>query len=296
MVWGCAPVDGSPVADIPGAVHRFGEAGGTRWHWYEAGSGEPLVLVHGMPQSAYAWRHQIAAFAGRYRVIAVDLKGFGLSGKADGDYSVAAIAGELAELLEVAGVGRMRLVGHDWGGMVAARLAGERPDKIVAYAHVAAPIDMLDLARWPDYRDFHNDPDYVAGFLRSADVFVTRIFETTMADVAALSPEELQRHIDEFGRSGVRHAVGHWFRDLELDRRGRLGERSRADWAAMSFPVAVLVGDRDLQAPLELYLGAESTIPGFAGLVVIDDAGHYPAEEQPRRFSEALEALFGPHD
>lgn len=293
LIAGCAPdpTDGEPVEGVAGAVHGFAFVDTRRWHWIEAGQGPPLVLVHGMPESAYAWRDQLTAFSSEYRVIAVDLRGFGLSDKADGDFTVGAMARGLARLLDAAGVETMRLVGHDWGGMVAARLAGEHPDRVLAYAHVAAPIDSLDLGRWPDYRDFHDDPTFVAGFLRSPDVFVTRIFESTMVDIGVLAPEELERHIREFGRSGVRQAVGYWFRDLELGEGGTLGASALPGWRAMRFPVAVLVGDRDLQAPLEIYLGAEALIPGYRGLVVIDGAGHYPAEEQPERFNAALARL-----
>jgi len=266
--------------------------GTIRWHWIEAGSGPALVLVHGMPETAFAWRHQLTAFAPSYRVIAVDLPGFGLSDKRDGDYSVAAIAAWFGMLLQQVAPGPIRLVGHDWGGMVAARYAGEHPDRIVAYAHVAAPLTRLDLGRWPDYRDFHDDPGHAAGFLRDPEVFVRRIFDATVANTAALTESDLQRHIEEFGRSGVRHAVGYWFRDLDIASDGELGPSVMADWSAMTWPVQVIVGDRDLQAPLEAYLGAGGLMPDYRGLVVIDDAGHYPAEEQPQQFNQALEALF----
>ena len=68
-------------------VHRFETAGGSRWHWAEMGDGDPVVLLHGIPESWMCWKHQMPALATQFRVLAFDLKGYGRSDKADGDYT-----------------------------------------------------------------------------------------------------------------------------------------------------------------------------------------------------------------
>ena len=68
-------------------VHRFETAGGIRWHWAEMGDGDPVVLLHGIPESWMCWKHQMPALATQFRVLAFDLKGYGRSEKADGDYT-----------------------------------------------------------------------------------------------------------------------------------------------------------------------------------------------------------------
>ena len=171
----CGPADGDPEPLVPGAVHRFETVGEERWHWVESGSGPALVVLHGFPESWYAWSELVETMASDFRVLAIDLKGAGLSSTSDGDYSVAAMANELAALLEQIGVDRFYLAGHDWGGLVGARLAGEHPQRVIAYAHVSAPVERYDLSRMPDLRDLHNRsrigdrPDVERRAVRKAD-------------------------------------------------------------------------------------------------------------------------------
>lgn len=289
----CAPADGAPVVEIDGAVHRFAQVGSSRWHYLEAGVGEPVVLLHGMPESSWAWREQIPVLARDYRVIVPDLRGFGLSDKPEGDYAFATLARELAELLNLIDAPRFRLVGHDWGGLIGARLASDHASRIVAYVHVSAPLLRYDLTRWIDYRDFFDAPEHAAGFLRSADVFVSRLFDTSLhGGLEAMPLERRERHVDEFARSGVRDVVGRYFRDMELGDDWSLGDTMRADWSLMTFPVLIVIGDRDYRVPSEVFRHADEHIPGFDRLVIIDDAGHYPAEEKSEGFTAVVQEFF----
>jgi pimeloyl-ACP methyl ester carboxylesterase len=102
---------------VDGVEHRDIDLGGLRLHVAEAGEGEPLVMVHGWPQHWYIWRKLIPELAGRYRVICPDLRGFGWSDAPPGRYEKETLARDLLRLLDVLGLDRVRLVGHDWGGL-----------------------------------------------------------------------------------------------------------------------------------------------------------------------------------
>ena len=65
------------------------------WHYVEAGHGEPIVFLHGIPDSWYQWHHQMAALAKTHRCIAVDLKGYGQSDKSPGDYRHEGVAEQM---------------------------------------------------------------------------------------------------------------------------------------------------------------------------------------------------------
>ncbi|MGH8446687.1 MAG: alpha/beta fold hydrolase [Solimonas sp.] len=103
-------------------------------HYVEAGSGPPLVLVHGLGGSHLDWEHQIAHFSRRFRVIAPDLRGFGDSGSGRRVYSIRRLARDVAGLLAQLGIDRFLLIGHSMGGAVAQQLAldgGGRVQKLV---------------------------------------------------------------------------------------------------------------------------------------------------------------------
>src|SRR2546427_2461709 len=107
------------------------EIEGTGIHYVERGSGPALVLIHGFGGHTYSFRHQIPAFAADYRVVAVDLKGFGYSEKPrNSDYSLTWQAGMVAKLMEALGIARADVVGHSMGGEVAMRLAAAYPEKV----------------------------------------------------------------------------------------------------------------------------------------------------------------------
>ena len=79
---------------------------------------EPLVLLHGWPQHWYAWRRLIGPLSERYRVICPDLRGFGWTDAPAGSYEKSELAADVIALLDVLGLERVRLAGHDWGGFV----------------------------------------------------------------------------------------------------------------------------------------------------------------------------------
>ena len=80
-------MDYTAIVDESKLGHHEIRAGDLNWHWVEMGNGDPLVLLHGIPESWYCWRYQFAPLAEQFRVIAPDLKGYGRSAKRDGDYT-----------------------------------------------------------------------------------------------------------------------------------------------------------------------------------------------------------------
>jgi haloacetate dehalogenase len=114
---------------------RDGATAGTTIHARIGGSGPPLLLLHGYPQTHVMWHRVAPALAERFSVICPDLRGYGDSGKPASDpghsvYSKRATAQDMVELMTALGHQRFRLVGHDRGGRVAHRLALDHPDRV----------------------------------------------------------------------------------------------------------------------------------------------------------------------
>jgi haloalkane dehalogenase len=104
--------------------------GGRRVAFVDYGSGSPVVFIHGIPSWSYTFRRQIIALAGRYRVVAPDLLGFGASDGAPRGASFVEQADMVEDLLAMLDLGRIRLVLHDWGGPIGLRWAARHPERV----------------------------------------------------------------------------------------------------------------------------------------------------------------------
>jgi pimeloyl-ACP methyl ester carboxylesterase len=124
---------------VPGVTHRFAQAGDVRLHVAEAGSGPPLMLVHGWPQHWWAWRKLIPTLAQKYRVLAVDLRGWGWSDAPPGRYEKQTFADDLLALLDAEEIETVTILGHDWGGYVSFLLAMDHPERVAGLTALDIP-------------------------------------------------------------------------------------------------------------------------------------------------------------
>jgi pimeloyl-ACP methyl ester carboxylesterase len=109
---------------------QFMNAGDIRLHAVIGGSGPPLLLVHGWPQTWYAWRMVMPTLARDFTVIAVDQRGRGLSDKPRGNYDAATLANDLVGLMDTLGYKRFALFGTDVGMPIAYALAADHPERV----------------------------------------------------------------------------------------------------------------------------------------------------------------------
>ncbi len=126
---GCVSFHPGPLPGEPEDA-TFAKVNDTRVHYIDVGQGPPVVLVHGFAASLDTWKPIIPVLAKHHRVIALDLKGFGWSGRPSGDYSPEAEADLVWSLLDQRGVGRAAIVAHSWGSSVALAMALEHPDRV----------------------------------------------------------------------------------------------------------------------------------------------------------------------
>ena len=249
-------------------------------HRVEAGSGEPLVFLHGVGGDSASWAPQIEAFSAGYRAIAWDMPGYGPSLPLD-RMSFPALAGSLLDLLDRLGLDRVHLVGHSMGGMVAQEFAALRPERVATLVLSAtspafgrpdgefqkrfveariAPLDngltMADLA-----------DEMVATMLGpSSDPAGTAIARRSMAGV----PEATYR-------AAIACLV-------TFDRRDAL--------AGYRMPVLVLAGETDTNAPAPMMEKMAHRIPG-AEYVCMAGTGHLGNLENPAAFNRAVGSFLG---
>jgi pimeloyl-ACP methyl ester carboxylesterase len=127
---------------VPSVTERTVRVNGIDLHLAEAGPGDgpPVVLLHGFPDSWKLWRHQVEALAAAgHRVLAPDLRGFGETTRppAVKDYKLRTLVTDVTGLLDLLGIDRAAVVGHDWGAALAWRVAMFAPDRVERLAVVS---------------------------------------------------------------------------------------------------------------------------------------------------------------
>src|SRR6516165_9171201 len=145
----------SPTPEGPGSVSgapnlpagftdtftsRYIDTGDLRQHVVTGGEGPPLLLVHGWPQTWYAWRMLMPALARDFSVVAVDQRGIGLSDKPQDGYDTADLVSDLAALMDALGHRRFALYGTDVGMPIAYALAADHPDRVDRLIVSEAPL------------------------------------------------------------------------------------------------------------------------------------------------------------
>jgi len=128
---------------VSGPAQRIVETNGIRLNIAEQGSGPPVILCHGFPESWYSWRHQLSALAeAGFHAVAPDMRGYGKSDRPEAidQYSILHLIGDLVGLLDAIGAPTAVIVGHDWGAAIAWQAARLRPDRFRAVASLSVPL------------------------------------------------------------------------------------------------------------------------------------------------------------
>jgi haloacetate dehalogenase len=186
-------------------------ANGIRQFYLEAGAGPPVVLLHGFPETSFAWRFQIPALAPHYRVIAPDLRGYGETDKPSKGYDKRTIAHDIVELLNSLGVGRVALVGHDRGARVATRLAKNHPsvvDRLVVMDNVPTRIVAREMnakvAREYWFFMFHLVPDLPEALIAGReDIWLRHFFSNWCYDPMTISGEAFETYVKAYSAPGA---------------------------------------------------------------------------------------------
>ena len=291
LALGSCGLSAGDAADGPYA--RLGPAEAPVKLYYEdAGSGPPLLLIHGFGASTYTWRHVAPALAETHRVIAVDLKGFGQSDKPfDDRYSVFDQAELLAQLIEEKDLRNLTLVGHSFGGGIALLLALEADQRLKGRI---ARLVLLDSIAYPQN---------IPVFFRLLDVplvsqlgvrMVPPAVQTRVAlkiaylDDSKIDPEEVETYAAPLKTAAGKHAIIHSARQIVPEDIAKLSER----YKTIALPTLILWCDHDRIVPLEVGLKLRRTLPNST-LRLIDGCGHMPQEEQPASTLELLRGFLG---
>jgi len=265
--------------------------------------GEPILLLHGFPESHRTWRYVVPDLARDFRMIAPDQRGFGASDKPQEveAYRTDRILEDLIALADALSLQRFTLVGHDWGGAVAWLAALRHPDRLSRLVIVNAPHPLVFQKSLFDDPAQRAASQYISAFRNplmehgieamGLETFFSKTF-ANHADVSLLSDEERQAYLDDWARPGALTAMLNWYRASEIVV-PKVGEEAQAPlWTKLPFPTIkvptlVLWAMHDT-ALLPVQLDGLHDLVEDLRIITIPDAGHFVPWEQPKTISAAI--------
>ncbi len=241
----------------------------------ERGAGESLVLVHGHPFDRSMWSPQAEALSSDFRVIAVDLPGYGASPQRSEVMTMRAFADAVVELLDQLAVERSIVIGLSMGGLVAMELGLEYPNRVNGLVLAATTADPA-AADEAEIRAATARVALERGMLPLAAAMIVELFGPKAACDRALVLKLFEMMLST-SPAGAAAAL-----------RGRA---ERPDYStllrSLSVPALVISGDHDTHSPEPVIRRLLEALPSPA-LVRCHDSGHLPNLEEPERFNEAV--------
>jgi pimeloyl-ACP methyl ester carboxylesterase len=280
---------------VAAVAHRYIETARLGIHVAEAGSGPPLVLLHGWPQHWYAWRKVIPLLAGSHRLICPDLRGFGWTAAPADGYRTTDLAADLAALLDALGLDRVDLIGHGEGGRVAFELGLDQPVRVRRLMTLGAMHPYPSLRRLAPHawRYWWTPLVETSGLgrrvIRQVPAVTRTVLRASAAIPAALSAtaaEEFVASVREPARARASERLMHEFAYHEMIPALLGANRSRR----LRVPALMLNGEADPLIPARA-LGGSGPFADDLRVQVIPGAGHLLAEECPELVAAAAQAF-----
>lgn len=265
------------------ATHHFADLDDVTLHYLSAGTGFPVVLLHGIPQTSYEWRYVVPQLAKDYRVIAPDLRGLGDSSRPATGYDKKTVSNDVWRLLQSLGIDSFYLVGHDWGGPTAFSLAAQHPEAVkkLAILDVAIPGDGADFSqggrRW-HHALFRTLDLPEALFQGREHLVINWLFENYGHRPNCISEEDRQEYLRTYVKPGAMRAMYSFYRALPQDAEDNqlLLQRN----GKLRMPVLALGGAKGFGRGMETMESLRRVAENVRG-GLIPDSGHWVTEEQP---------------
>jgi len=277
---------------------RYIDTGELRQHAVIGGDGPPLLLVHGWPETWYAWRLLMPALARDFQVVAVDQRGIGLTGKPAGGYDTGTLAGDLVALMDALGHERLAVVGHDTGFAVSYALAADHPDRVdrVALAEIpgspgTAPSPPVFVPGPINDRLWHipfNRVDKVPEQLVEGREDVFFGYEFAIQAGKKLPDDVVDYYVRILSNPDALPGSFGFYRGLDTT----IAQDEQRKTRRLTMPVLAIGGAASFG---EHVADAMKLVADDVQSLVIPDTGHWVAEEAPEEMLAALTVFLAPY-
>jgi pimeloyl-ACP methyl ester carboxylesterase len=278
---------------------HYVDVGDLRLHAVTGGEGPPLLLVHGWPQTWYAWRMLMPALARDFSVIAVDQRGIGLSGKPQEGYDTGTLARDLVALMDALDHPRFALYGTDTGMPIAYALAADHPDRVERLVVSEAPLPgispspplllppPLNARLW--HLTFNQLPDINEQLVTGReDIFFGAEFDAS-AGIRKLPPEVVKYYVDTLAASpdALRGSFGIYRAFPAI-----IAQNEQRKTRRLTLPVLAVGGE---QSAGEGPGNTMKLVADDVQTMVLPGSGHWVAEQAPDELLTVLTAFLAPY-
>lgn len=273
LISGCAPSDQSIRDKYAGGESKFIDIDGLRVHYRDEGTGPVLLCLHGVQSSLHTWDGWTKALSNKYRIIRIDLPGWGFTGPSNFGYKADKTTEFLKKFIDALGIKKAYLAGNSYGGFVSWNFAKNYPD-------IVEKLILIDAAGYPF----------------KSPLIVTLLSTPVIRDISAMiSPKFVVAHFvrDVYGdKSKVTQAtIDRYYSLMMYD--GNRKESVKFMVQAREFlekepvgvntikaPTLIMWGKKDAWIPLDVMERFKKDMP-HARVILYDGAGHIPMEEIP---------------
>jgi pimeloyl-ACP methyl ester carboxylesterase len=246
--------------------------------------GRPVLLLHGFPQAAVSWEHQVAVLGGQgYRAVAPDQRGYspGVRPETVAEYGMSELVGDVLAIAGELGWGRFDLVGHDWGAAVAWWTAWDHPDRLrtltaVSMPHPGAlaealrtdPDQQLRSQYLQDWRARGTERQMLADNAEA----LRRMFEWKVP------PSRVDEYVQRMSEPGALTAALNWHRASRAG--GKIGK--------VEVPALYVWSTEDVAFGSTAALDTENWVAGAYSFQMLEDVSHWVPEEAPETLASLL--------
>lgn len=264
------------------------------------GTGPPVLLLHGFPETHVCWQQTAPRLSAAHRVVATDLRGYGASqapagGPRGEGYSKREMAGELVELMDALGHERFAVIGHDRGARVAFRLTLDHPERVTraALLNIVPTVDQFErmgagpsLGYWPWFLLAQPAPFPERMIGADPDGFLHHVFATWTSRPDAITAESRDAYRRALTPPTIAAMCADYRASFHVDRHHDSQDRAASN--GIGVPVLVVVGEDETQLR-----DASEVWRSWAGDLRVTQVpgGHFIPEEAPQQLAEILAAF-----
>lgn len=265
---------------------------GIQWHYVDEGNpdGTVILFLHGLPEGWYSWSKVLPLVDQEYRLIAIDMKGYGRSDLSDTDYNWHTVASQTLDLMTSLGIDRFYVVSHDWGTIIGSVLVGDHPEHILGYVRMQADLIQGESRDRPSFSVYLQKPqwfffqnNWIASYLyQDAGWLIDTVYSSRM--LTNLSQADRDYLVYEYSRPGVAEMNPRYFNPANWDLTSAVGKICKNNFP---FPVLQLQADSDPSQPPSIFANVATECPNVQ-MEWVTNASHFDNFDQPQQVADAI--------